>query len=258
MNPEPIIYTIPLLNDNYSFIIQCPETKITACVDPATGSEIEEYLKEKNLKLDYILNTHHHFDHVGGNIYLKEKYNAQIVGYKNDAKRIPGIDIELEENQIFKLGHIEFKTIFIPGHTLGHIAYYNQKYNLLFLGDTLFSSGCGRLFEGTPEQMYQSLEKIKNLPSQTKIYCAHEYTIDNLKFALTLEPNNPNIEKKYQESINLQNQNIPTIPTNLKSELLTNPFLRTINEDLRRNAGKNSDSYNIEVFAKIRKMKDNF
>lgn len=252
------IYIIPLLSDNYSFIFQCNHSKISACIDPADGPAIASFLKSKEINLDFILNTHHHYDHIGGNQYLKELYKCKIIGYEDDKTRIPLIDIPLTNNDSCKIGKHIFHIKHIPGHTTGHICYLNNEHKILFAGDTLFSSGCGRLFEGTYEQMYNSLEQLKNLPKATKVYCAHEYTINNIKFALTLEPNNQELLKKYKLCTKLLKEGLPTIPTTIKNELETNPFLRTLSTELRKSINKTSDSYNIEIFKHIRKLKDRY
>ena len=167
---------ISCLRDNYSYLI-IDETNNLACVvDPSEARPIIDYLKNKNINLKYILNTHHHFDHVGGNEELKKKYNAIVVGYKHDSERIPEIDILLEDNEIWKRDNFVAKIIHVPGHTKGHICFNFYKEKLLFTGDTLFSLGCGKIFEGTYEQMFNSLKKIKALPLDTKIFCGHEYT----------------------------------------------------------------------------------
>jgi len=249
---------IPVFNDNYVFIFTCLKTRVTACIDPADSKPVTKLLEQQNLKLDYILNTHHHFDHVGGNKTLKAKFNCKIAGFSGDEKRIPEIDIKLNDQDNIQIGSYEFKILFVPGHTKGHIAYYSKEAKALFVGDTLFSSGCGRLFEGTAEEMYKSLAKIKKLPKDTQIYCAHEYTLANIKFALSLEPNNKKLIAKKERCIELRKKELPTIPTNLQEELETNPFLRTLDPELRKNSGKTTDSYHEEVFARIRKMKDNF
>ena len=167
---------IPCLKDNYSYIIIDEKNKKTCVVDPSESDPIINFLLKNNLKLDYILNTHHHLDHVGGNLDLKQKYNAKILGFEEDKDRIPGIDILLKKNQNFSIGNFEFKVLFVPGHTSGHIAFYFEKENVVFTGDTLFSLGCGRVFEGTNIEMFESLKLLKNLPSKTNIYCGHEYT----------------------------------------------------------------------------------
>lgn len=250
------IAILPVLKDNYCFIISCLETGKIAAIDPANQEVVSNYLGQK--KLDYILNTHHHYDHIGSNLALKKLYNCEIIGYAPDAKRIPGINIKLTEGQNFSVGKLKFEVIFVPGHTLGHICYFCAAEKILFCGDTLFSSGCGRVFEGTYDQMHDSLQKLAKLPKDTKIYCAHEYTMANLAFAAHIEPDNQAIAAKINKCQKLREQDKPTIPTNLADELETNPFLRSTNPALRKNLGFNSDHHNVAVFTKVRKLKDSF
>jgi hydroxyacylglutathione hydrolase len=248
---------IPCLNDNYSYLIKDDKTNTVAIIDPSEFDPCDERVNQKYKKLDFILNTHHHFDHVGGNAKLKKKYNSKILGYEGDKKRIPEIDVLLKENQEFKVGGLNFKTIFIPGHTSGHIAFYLEREKVLFTGDTLFSLGCGRIFEGTCQQMFDSLNKIKNLPEDTKIYCGHEYTKKNLAFCLKFNPNNNYLKDK----VKIIEANIrggkPTIPTTIKDEIQTNIFFRYGDHDVRNvlNLKKASD---LEIFTKLRDLKDNF
>ena len=251
------VHIIPIYSDNYIFIVKCLKSGVVFCIDPGDFSPIDNFLIEKGWNLDFILNTHHHFDHISGNLQLKEKYNCKIVGNKNDAARIPGIDIKVEDNQIIHIGEIELKVIFVYGHTIGHIAYFIATDNILFSADVIFSSGCGYLFEGTAQQMYNSLEKIKQLPENTKIYCAHEYTLDNIEFALSIEPNNSDLQNKLINCQELRAKNIATIPTDLKNELATNPFLRTNSAEIRHNL-KMIDNQDVEVFARIRSLKDSW
>ena len=187
---------ISCLQDNYSYLI-IDETNNSACiVDPSEASPVIDYLKNKNINLKYILNTHHHFDHIGGNKELKKKYNSIVVGFKHDSERIPEIDICLEDNEIWKRDNFVAKIIHVPGHTKSHICFHFYKDKLLFTGDTLFSLGCGRIFEGTYEQMFSSLNRIKAMPLDTQIYCGHEYTLNNSKFCIKHDSENLNLKKK--------------------------------------------------------------
>jgi len=234
---------ISCLQDNYSYVI-IDKINNTACVvDPSEAKPIINFLEKENINLKFILNTHHHFDHVGGNKDLKKKYNSIVVGYKDDSKRIPEIDILLEDNQIWKAGNFEAKIMHIPGHTTGHICFHFFKEKFLFTGDTLFSLGCGRLFEGTYEDMFKSLDKIKKLPQDTKIYCGHEYTIQNSKFCIKHDPENINLKNKIKEIKKKLEKSLPTIPSILKDEMECNIFLR---------------AKNVESFSKLRDLKDNF
>ena len=180
------IEIIPCLQDNYSYLIIDESNKSACVVDPSESEPIVNFLNNKNIKLKYILNTHHHYDHIGGNQELKKKYGSVVVGFKGDSKRIPEIDILLEDNQIWKAENFEAKIMHIPGHTSGHICFNFFKEKIVFTGDTLFSLGCGRIFEGSYEEMFESLNKIKLLPKETKIYCGHEYTLNNAKFCKSL------------------------------------------------------------------------
>ena len=250
------IEIIPCLSDNYSYLIFEKETNTVSIVDPSEFDACDEIIKRYK-KLDFILNTHHHSDHVNGNIKLKEKYNSKVLGFDNDSSRIPGIDILLKKNQKQKIGNLEFKVIFIPGHTSGHIAFFFDKEKIIFTGDTLFSLGCGRLFEGTHEDMFASLTKLKNLPPETKVYCGHEYTKSNLDFCLQYDYKNSMLKKKsIQINMKLKNKS-PTVPTTIKEELRTNIFLRCNDKDIKQ-ALNLKDSPDHEIFAKLRDLKDTF
>ena len=189
------IEIIPCLSDNYSYLIHEKESNTVSIVDPAEFKTCDNIVK-KYEKLDFILNTHHHADHVDGNLELKKKYSCKILGFELDKDRIPGIDILLKENQKYKIGSLEFEIIFVPGHTNGHIVFFFDKEKVIFTGDTLFSLGCGRVFEGSHKDMFNSLNKIKSLPPNTKVYCGHEYTKSNLNFCLTYDKNNIALKKK--------------------------------------------------------------
>ena len=237
------IEIIPCLQDNYSYIVIDEKKKIACVVDPSESDPIINYLEKKEVNLKFILNTHHHYDHVGGNKKLKEKYKAKVVGFKGDKDRIPEIDILVGDNEIWKYENFEIKIIHIPGHTLGHIGFYFFNENSVFTGDTLFSLGCGRIFEGTYSQMYNSLNKLKKLPINTKIFCGHEYTNQNSKFCELYDKNNQKLMNKIKEIKKKLHQNEPTIPSTIRDELECNIFLR---------------SKNIEDFSKLRDLKDNF
>ena len=234
---------IKCLKDNYSYVIIDEKYNHACVVDPSEAEPIINFVESKNIKLKFVLNTHHHYDHVGGNNDLKKKYKVKIIGFKNDKERIPNIDILLENNEIWKSENFEAKIIHIPGHTSGHICFYFIKEKIAFTGDTLFSLGCGRIFEGTYEQMYNSLNKLKKLPSDTKIYCGHEYTLQNSLFCSKYDKNNKNLRKKIIEIKHKLKKNLPTIPSTLKEELAYNIFLR---------------AKNLKDFSKLRDLKDNF
>ena len=251
------IEIIPCLNDNYSYLIHDQISNTVAIVDPSEFLPCDKIINKNYQKLDFILNTHHHYDHVGGNKELKNKYSSTVLGFENDKNRIPHIDVVLKDNQEFKIGSLNFTTMFIPGHTKGHVAFYFKKEKVLFTGDTLFSLGCGRIFEGTYEQMFKSLNKLKNLPGDTKIYCGHEYTYNNLKFCLKFNPNNNFLKKKKSAiKLNLENKK-PTIPSTIDEELKANIFLRFNDPDVKK-ALNLENSSDIEIFTKLRDLKDNF
>ena len=248
---------IPCLNDNYSYLIKDDQTSTVAIIDPSEFDPCDKKINQKYKKLDFILNTHHHFDHVGGNTELKKKYGSKILGFEQDKKRIPEIDVQLKDGQEFKVGNLNFKVIYIPGHTLGHIAFYLEKEKVVFTGDTLFSLGCGRIFEGTYQQMFNSLNKIKSLPGETKIYCGHEYTKNNLEFCLKFNPNN-NYLKDKEKVLNAKiKAGSPTIPSTIKDEIQTNIFLRYDDLDVK-DALNLKNASDLEIFTKLRDLKDNF
>lgn len=225
------IYIVPCLADNYSYILK--DENIISVVDPGEFSAIDNFLNKNDWKLNFILNTHHHRDHTGGNIPLKKKYSCIVLGSSIEKLKFQQ-DHNLTDNESFKLGACSFQTLLLPGHTLGQISFYFEKENALFTGDTLFSMGCGRLFEGTAEQMYESLQRIKKLPNQTRIYCGHEYAQKNAEFCLAV-CSNKDIEEHYKKILNLRSKNQPTVPTTLELELKINPFLKsdTLTEFIR-------------------------
>ena len=237
------VFQIPALTDNYIYILREEQANLTAVVDPALEGPVTAFLKKKQWKLDYILNTHHHPDHVGGNQSLQKIWQPQTAGFAPDAPRIPGINKLLNEGDIFHFGPHKACVLFLPGHTLGHIAYWFSSSGMLFCGDTLFAMGCGRLFEGSPQQMFNSLQKIKSLPPETKIYCTHEYTEQNGRFALTVAPQNPALKARMQEVLKKRKRNQPTVPFLLSDDLKTNPFLM---------------AETPERFAQLRQKKDHF
>jgi len=248
---------IPCLNDNYSYLIHDENSNSVTIIDPSEFEQCDKIISKKYKKLDFILNTHHHYDHVGGNEKLKKKYNSSILAFESDKNRIPGINKFLKDNQQFKIGNLNFLVIFIPGHTSGHIAFYLEKEKVVFTGDTLFSLGCGRVFEGTYEQMFQSLTKLRNLPIETKIYCGHEYTYQNLEFCLKYNPNNILLKKRKNIIMqNLKNKR-PTVPSTIGDEIQTNIFFKYDDQDVKK-AIKLENSSNLEIFKKLRELKDDF
>ena len=247
---------IKCLSDNYSYLIYENETNTVSIIDPSEFIACDKIIKKYN-KLDFILNTHHHADHVDGNLNLKEKYNAKILGFNLDKDRIPGIDILLKENQKQQIGNLEFKVIFVPGHTKSHVAFYFEKEKTVFTGDTLFSLGCGRVFEGTHKEMFDSLVKLKNLPLETKVYCGHEYTKSNLKFCLKYDPKNNLLKEKSLKIDSILKKNLPSIPTTIGDEIKMNIFLRFDNAYIKEGLNL-KDSSDQEIFSKLRDLKDTF
>ena len=251
------ITPIQCLTDNYAYIINDNDSKLIGVVDPSESTPIISFLKKKNLKLNYILNTHHHFDHIGGNLELKKIYNAKVVGFHKDKHRIPGLDISLKDNEKWKFGNKQITILHIPGHTLGHICFFFEKDKIAFTGDTLFSLGCGRIFEGTHDQMLTSLNKIKKLPKDTMIYCGHEYTQKNAEFCMKYDAENEDLKKKLEKIKKLRSENAPTVPTSLNDELKSNIFLRCDKNTLKNKLHMENQE-DLKVFRKIRDLKDNF
>ena len=251
------IYQIPCLQDNYGFLVHDPETGATATIDTPEVVPINQALAAKGWRLTHILNTHHHFDHAGGNEELKAQWNCQVVGAAIDAERIPGIDVALADGDTLTLGSKQARIIEVPGHTSGHIAYYFAADEVAFVGDTLFALGCGRLFEGTPEQMSESLGKIMALPDATTVYCAHEYTEANAAFAVTMEPANPALQQRVKEIQSLRAAGKPTVPTSIGLERATNPFVRSDSAELQSVLNL-SGADEVAVFAETRRRKDHF
>ena len=249
------ILIIKCLNDNYAYIY-LNDKKEAFVVDPSEASPVIDTLEKNNLQLKYILNTHHHFDHIGGNFELKEKYNCKVVGSKKDRDRIPGIDIEISDGDYWSFKEHTAQIIEIPGHTSGHIAFFFKSLNAVFTGDTLFSLGCGRLFEGTPTMMWNSLKKLRALPDQTKIYCGHEYTLSNGKFINSIYPSE-DMRLKIESLVELNEKNLPSIPSTIADEKKMNIFLKADDINLIKNLGLNGKSPE-EVFGYIRELKDNF
>jgi hydroxyacylglutathione hydrolase len=248
---------IPVLKDNYIYLIHDPVSGETAAIDPALAEPVQNTLKEMNWPLTYILNTHHHSDHVGANLTLKKQTHCQIIGSHYEKNRIPGIDRTVSEGDTVHLGHHKVSVIDTPGHTLGHIVFYFSEQNLLFCGDTLFSMGCGRLSEGTAKQMFHSLNKLAALPSRTQLFCAHEYTQSNGQFALTLEPNNLQLRQRISEVEQLRQKNMATIPSTLLQEKETNPFLRSHCSELIQSLGMDKKN-SVDIFTETRLRKDHF
>jgi len=253
------VVQIPLLRDNYGYLIVCEETNEAAIIDPSEAEPVLRKTKEEDVKLTAILNTHHHRDHTGGNPGLLQHMALEVYGHRNDEGRIPGLGHPLDDGDEVVIGKLRGKVLFIPGHTKGHIAYLFE--NKLFCGDTLFVAGCGRLFEGSAEQMHSSLKRLKELPGGTLVYCGHEYTEKNLQFALTVEPNNGKLAEKLRRARSLREKGISTVPSTMAEERETNPFLRWDSQEIQANLKRRFPEIllkPVSVFGKVRELKDSF
>lgn len=250
------IKPIPAFNDNYIWIITNSDNNAWV-VDPGDATPVIEYLSQEKLSLKGILITHHHKDHTGGVKQLKENYSVEAYGA--DVKDCT--DNVLTQGDSINVLDVEFSTLSIPGHTLDHIGFYSESEQTLFCGDTLFYAGCGRIFEGTPEQMYSSLQKLAALPDDTKVFPTHEYTQANLKFASAVEPDSPYVLNAVHKTDQIRNRNLPTLPTTIGAEKCHNPFLRSHQPPVIAAATEQSGTLvvdPVEVFAAIRQWKDNF
>jgi hydroxyacylglutathione hydrolase len=249
------IVRIPVLQDNYVWLVKAGPA--IAVVDPAVAEPVEAALAARGWRLTHILNTHHHGDHVGANLDLKARHGCTIVGPRADRERIPGLDVEVGEGEIYALGGVAARVFDVPGHTRGHIAYWFEAAGALFCGDTLFALGCGRLFEGTPAQMWASLLKLRALPDEARVHCAHEYTQSNARFALSVDPENAALRARAQAVDEARSRREATVPSRLGDEKATNPFLRADDPDLARAMGL-AGRPPAEVFAAMRAAKDRF
>jgi hydroxyacylglutathione hydrolase len=250
---------IPLLRDNYGYLIVCPKTRTAAIVDPSEAEPVLRRAQQENVALVAILNTHHHRDHTGGNDGLLAGRKLHVYGHTGDQGRIPGLTHGVDEGDEISVGELHGKVIFIPGHTTGHIAYLFEKN--LFCGDSLFTAGCGRLFEGTAEQMQASLTKLLALPDDTKVYCGHEYTESNLRFAMTLEPSNHKLLSRFERVQALRARGVSTVPSTIEEEKQTNPFLRWDSKEIQASLKAITPDLRMDpvsIFAQIRKLKDAF
>lgn len=245
------------LKDNYGVLLHDPDTGATAAIDAPEAAAIEAALKETGWPLTDILVTHHHHDHTGGIEALKAKHKCRVVAPAKEAGKVPAVDETVKEGDTVKVGALEGKVFETPGHTLGHIAYWFPKDHLAFVGDTLFSIGCGRVIEGTPAMMWKSLEKLRDLPDETKVYCGHEYTAANVRFALSVDQKNAALKMRAAQVEKQVAAGEPTIPTTIGDEKQANPFLRADAPDLAGDIGM-AGKPAAEVFAEVRGRKDRF
>ena len=251
------VLRVPCLSDNYGWLVRCTATGATASVDTPEAKPLLGAAAERDWKLTHILNTHHHWDHVGGNEEMVAATGCRVVGFVGDAGRIPSIAEKVSEGDVVRVGDLEATVIHTPGHTTGHVSYHFRDSGVVFTGDTLFSMGCGRLFEGNPPMMWESLSKLAVLPPDTAVYCAHEYTEANGRFALSVDPENAALLQRVAEVKSLRAADQATVPTSIGVELATNPFLRAADSAVRAKQSMQA-STDVEVFARIRHLKDNF
>lgn len=254
---ELLIRQFPCLSDNYGFLVHDPDSGETATIDTPDAARILAEAEAAGWTITQIWNTHHHFDHAGGNDAVRAATGAKIIGPDYDTHRIPGIDRPVRDGDTVRLGSHEARVLYTPGHTLGHVCYHFADDGIAFVGDTLFALGCGRLFEGSPEQMWESLSRLAQWPDETRIYCAHEYTQANAAFALSVDPDNRDLQA-YAAAVEAERaRGEPTVPTTIGAEKAANPFLRPADMKIRRRLQLEAAS-DAEVFAEIRSRKDRF
>ena len=255
------VVPVPQLIDNYAYLIIDEASRTAGIVDCAEADSTLRAAQDAGVELVAILPTHHHWDHVGGNAALLQRLQLTVYAYTGDGHRIPGCTVEVPEGGGVTIGSLVGRVMFIPAHTSGHVAYYFEQEQALFTGDTLFAGGCGRLFEGDAAMMMRSLSKLTALPDETRIYFGHEYTENNLRFALTLEPQNVALQHKHAWAVEQARRHIPTVPTTLASEHATNPFLRWKSPELRatlRQQFPDLPEDDVSIFTKTRALKDAF
>lgn len=256
------IVTVPCLADNYAYLVVCPETSLSAVVDVSEFAPVEKACLRENITPNAIFSTHHHADHVGGNVELAARFGIDAVyAHASDRGRVPGQTKELADGDSFRLGSLSVSVIHIPGHTLGAVAYWVRAPSgegAVFTGDTMFIAGCGRLFEGTPAQMFASLQRLVALPDATRVYCGHEYTESNLRFALHVEPDNADVASAMTEARATRSSGRPTVPSTIAREKACNPFVRVRSATIRRQLGLALDDEPASVLAAVRRAKDSF
>lgn len=247
---------IPVLSDNYVYLLHEPQDGLTAVVDPGVAAPVLEALARHGRRLDLCLITHHHGDHVGGLKEVKAATGCSVIGPRAEAGRVPGLDRLVDEGDSFAFGQLEVRTLATPGHTAGHVSYWLPEAEALFCGDTLFALGCGRLLEGDAPTMWRSLAKLRDLPDATRVYCGHEYTQANARFAQTVDPENAELGRRAEEIAGLRSQGAATLPSTLGLERRTNPFLRPGDAAIRAGLGFGPEAEDAAVFAEVRRRKD--
>jgi hydroxyacylglutathione hydrolase len=255
------VIPIPQLSDNYAYLVIDDTSRAAGVVDCAEAEPVLRSVRDTGVDLVAILPTHHHWDHIGGNDDLLKQQKLEVYGYAGQGQRIPGCTREVHDGESIRLGTLVARILFIPAHTSGHIAYHFEQEKSVFTGDTLFAGGCGRLFEGDAAMMLRSLSKLMALPDDTQVYFGHEYTEKNLRFALTLEPNNAELKKKHAWAVERMAQRQPTVPTSIASEKATNPFFRWSSPELRATLHRQFPELpmdDVSVFGKTRALKDAF
>lgn len=250
------VHQLPALKDNYIYLIEANKSNVLIAIDPAQAEPVIQACEQLQKPLTHVFNTHHHWDHTDGNLELKKQFGCQIAGPAGEAERIPGIDVAASKASPPVIDGLEVQIIDTPGHTSGHIAYV--LWDALFCGDTLFGAGCGRIFEGTAQQMWDSVVEISRLAKQTKVYCAHEYTVANLRFARQVDPDNKALASRSLKDKKVRIQKKPTIPSSIGLERDTNPFLRPLNTEFcsRYASRENISSNPLTVFTHLRNRKD--
>ena len=251
------VHQFPTRSDNYCVLLHDPETEATAAIDAPDAEELLAALHEKGWVLSHILTTHHHHDHTAGNAIVKRMTGCTIIGAAKEAGSIPSIDVQVSEGDVVEVGNARALVIETPGHTRGHVSYHFPDDELVFVGDTLFSVGCGRLLEGDAKTMWSSLEKLAKLPPETTLYCGHEYTDANCRFALTVEPENDALRARAAEAAKLAEAGEPALPSTIGRELATNPFLRPASPAIQKRLDMEGRPLH-EIFGEIRKRKDRF
>ena len=251
------VHQFPTRSDNYGVLIHDPDTGATAAIDAPDAEELLTALHEKGWALTHVLTTHHHHDHTAGNTIVKRMTGCTIVGPAKESASISGIDVEVREGDTVEIGGAKARVIETPGHTKGHVSYFFPEDGIVCVGDTLFSVGCGKLLEGDAKTMWSSLEKLAKLPPETKLYCGHEYTNNNCRFALTVEPENAALQLRAVEVATLAMESKPALPTTIKQELATNPFLRPSSPPIQKRLGMECRPLD-EIFGEIRRRKDRF